>query len=264
MNAFDYHRATDRASARQAWQGDARYLAGGQSLLPAMRLGFAAPERLVDLAGVADLAFVRVDTGVLTIGAMTTHAAVAASPEVARTIPALSELAHGIGDAQVRAAGTLGGSIANADPAACYPAALLGLGANVLTDRRSIAAEDFFKGLFETALQPGELVTAVEFPIPQRAAYAKLRQPASRFAMVGVFVAQGRAGLRVAVTGTRASVYREPALEAALATHFTAAAAAAVVLPADELNSDLHASAAYRAAMIPVMAGRAVAAALAR
>jgi len=210
---------------------------------------------------VADLKGIKVDGASVTIGAMTTHATVAASAEVKKAIPALAALAGGIGDAQVRAMGTIGGSVANADPAACYPAALLGLGATVHTNQRTIAADAFFTGLFETALKPGELITAVQFPVVQKAGYVKYKQPASRFALVGVFVSQGGGGVRVGVTGAKASAYREAALEAALAKSFTPAAAQAVKLAATDMNGDLHGSAEYRAAMVSVMAARAVAAA---
>jgi carbon-monoxide dehydrogenase medium subunit len=264
MYTFDYQRPATRAEAVEALQGDARYLAGGQSLVQAMKLRLSSSERLVDLGGIAELKGIKADAAGVHIGAMTTHAAVAASADVKRALPALAELAGAIGDPMVRNAGTLGGSIANADPAADYPAAVLGLGATVHTDRRDIAADSFFTGLYETALQPGELITSVSFPPAQRAAYVKFRQPASRFALVGVFVSQGTAGVRVAVTGAKNSVFRAKAIEDALARSFTAEAARAVSLPAADINADLHASAAYRAAMISVMASRAVAAALAR
>lgn len=264
MYTFDYQRPADAKTAAAALQDDARYLAGGQSLVQAMRLRLSQSTRLVDLGGIPELKGVRLNGTDVVVGAMTTHAAVAAHPDVRRVLPALAELAGGIGDPMVRNMGTLGGSIANADPAACYPAALVGLGATVQTDRRSIAADQFFTGLFETALQPGELVVSVAFPTPRRAAYEKYRQPASRFALVGVFVAQTAAGIRVAVTGARSHVFRALEIEEALTASFTPEAAKAVRLPATDLNADLHASADYRAAMISVMAGRAVAAALAR
>ena len=264
MYGFEYQRPASAADAAAALQGEARFLAGGQSLVQAMRLRLSSSERLVDLGGVAELKGVRREGDALVIGAMTTHAAVAASAEARQAIPALAELAGGIGDPMVRNMGTLGGSIANADPAACYPAAVLGLGATVKTNRREIAADDFFTGLYETALQPGELITAVRFPVPQRAAYVKYKQPASRFALVGVFVAQTANGVRVAVTGAKGHVFRVPELEAALGGSFTPEAAKGVKLAADGMNSDLHASAEYRAAMVSVMASRAVAAALAR
>ena len=264
MYSFEYQRPADRAAAAAAIQGDARYLAGGQSLVQAMRMRLSSSERLVDLGGVADLKGIKVDGGNVVIGAMTTHATVARSAEVQKAIPALAELAGGIGDQMVRNMGTLGGAIANADPAACYPAAVLGLGATVQTNKRTIPGDAFFTGLYETALQPGELITAVSFPIPQKAAYIKFKQPASRFALVGVFVSQGAGGVRVAVTGAKSSVFRAKAIEDALKASFTPQAAKAVAVPATDINSDLHGSAAYRAAMISVMASRAVAAALAR
>ena len=265
MYNFDYQRPGDRGAAAAAAKGsDARYLAGGQTLIQAMKLRLSSSERLVDLGGIADLKGIKVDGSSVTIGATTTHATVARSAEVQKAIPALAELAGGIGDQMVRNVGTIGGSIANADPAACYPAAVLGLGATINTDRRSIPADSFFTGMYETALQPGELIVSVSFPIPQKAAYIKYKQPASRFALVGVFVSQGAGGVRVAVTGAKSSVFRATAIEAALKTSFTAAVAKAVKLPADDMNSDLHGSAAYRAAMVSVMAARAVEKALSR
>ncbi|HJV60921.1 MAG TPA: xanthine dehydrogenase family protein subunit M [Albitalea sp.] len=264
MYSFEYQRPTSRADAVAAAHGDARYLAGGQSLIQAMKLRLSSSERLIDLGDIGELKGIQADSGKLTIGAMTTHASVAASPDVRRAIPALAELAEGIGDPMVRNMGTIGGSIANADPAADYPAAVLGLGATVQTDKRNIAADSFFTGLYETALQPGELITAVSFPLPQRAAYVKFRQPASRFALVGVFVSQGAGGVRVAVTGAKSCVFRIKAMEDALAKSFTPDAVKSLAVPSTGINADLHASAAYRAAMITVMAQRAVSAALAR
>ena len=193
------------------------------------------------------------------IGAMTPHAVVAASAEVKNKLPALAALADGIGDPAVRTRGTLGGSLAQNDPAACYPAAVLGLGATVHTERRDMGADDFFKGLYETALQPGELITAVSFPTPQRAAYVKFKQPASRFALVGVFVSQGPQGVRVAVTGAGPCVFRVGSFEAALAKDWSAQAIEGIAMPADDLNTDLHASAAYRAHLVGVLTRRAVA-----
>jgi len=261
MYAFNYLRPADVAAAAAALTGESRYLAGGQSLVQSMKLRLASAENLVDLGGIASLTGIEVDAQGVTIGAMTTHAQVAASAEVRQAIPALAALAGGIGDTQVRNMGTIGGSVANADPAADYPAALLGLGATVHTHKRRIAADGFFKGLYETALESGELITAVQFPRAARAAYVKFKQPASRFALVGVFVSQGAGGVRVAVTGAKAAAYRDAALEAALAQSFTPEAALAVKVSADGMNADLHASAEYRAAMVSVMAARAVAAA---
>ena len=264
MYTFEYQRPTDRAAAASAAQGDVRYLAGGQSLIQAMRLRLSSSERLIDLGGVAELKGIRVDGGNVVIGAMTTHAQVAHSAELRQALPGLAELAEGIGDPMVRNMGTIGGSIANADPAACYPAAVLGLGATIQTDRRTIAGDAFFKGLYETALQPGELITSISFPVAQKAAYIKFKQPASRFALVGVFVGQGAGGVRVGVTGCKGSAFRATPIEEALAKSFTPEAAKAVKMPTTDINSDMHGSAAYRAAMISVMASRAVAAALAR
>jgi carbon-monoxide dehydrogenase medium subunit len=265
MYAFDYQRPTSRDTAKSAASGaDARYLAGGQSLIQAMRLRLSQSGRLVDLGGVADLKAISADGNGVTIGAMATHAAVAANADVRRVLPALAELAGGIGDPMVRNMGTIGGSIANADPAACYPAGVVALDATIHTDRRTIKADDFFTGLYETALQPGELITAVSFPAVQKAAYIKYKQPASRFALIGVCVAQTAGGVRVAVTGAKSHVFRAKPLEDALSKAFTVDAAKAVKMPLDDINSDLHGSAEYRAAMISVMASRAVAAALAR
>jgi carbon-monoxide dehydrogenase medium subunit len=265
MYAFDYQRPTSRDAAKSAATGaDARYLAGGQSLIQAMKLRLSQSERLVDLGAIPDLKGIKAENGGVTIGAMATHASVAANADVKKLLPALAELAGGIGDPMVRNMGTIGGSIANADPAACYPAAVLGLGATIHTDRRTIKGDDFFTGLYETALQPGELITAVSFPAAQKAAYVKYRQPASRFALIGVFVAQTGGGVRVGVTGAKGHAFRATEIENALAKSFTAAAAKAVKMPPTDINADLHGSAEYRAAMISVIAARAVEAALAR
>jgi carbon-monoxide dehydrogenase medium subunit len=244
---------------------EARPLAGGLSLLSAMKLRLNAPSHLIDLQDLPDLRGIRVAQDVVEIGAMVRHAAVAASDRVRSAIPALADLAGGIGDRQVRNRGTLGGSLANNDPAACYPAAVLGLGATVVTDRRAIAADDFFRGLFTTALEPAELILNVRFPVPRSAAYVKFHQPASRFALVGVLVAEMASGaIRVAVTGAGPSVFRSTELEAALAARFTPAKAESVTVPAEKLNADIHAGADYRAQLIPVLAGRAVERMLAR
>ena len=259
MQTFAYETPASVAdAARAAADDDAKLIAGGQSLLAAMKLGLAAPSTLVDLGQVSGLAGITVANGAVRIGAMTTHAAVAASAEVQQAIPALADLAGKIGDRQVRHRGTLGGSLANNDPAACYPAAVLGLGATIHTDRRDIAADDFFQGLYTTALEAGEVITAVSFPIPEKAGWQKFKQPASRFSLVGVFVSKGPKGVRVAVTGAGAGVFRASGLEAKLVAHWSVAALAGATVPADELNSDLHGSAEYRAALIPVLAARAV------
>ncbi|WP_354683231.1 xanthine dehydrogenase family protein subunit M [Cupriavidus necator] len=260
MYAFQFERAADAqaAVARLKADPDAKFLGGGQSLLAAMKLRLASPSVLVDVARIPGMAEIRIDNDEIVIGAAARHADVETNAEVRKRIPALAKLAGGIGDRQVRAMGTLGGSIANNDPAACYPAAVLGLGARVVTDRRTIAADDFFKGLYETALEPDELITAVHFPIPEQAAYVKFRNPASRFALVGVMVARTGNTVRVAVTGAADSVFRCQPLEQALAGDFSAQAARGVKVDASRLNTDLHASAEYRAHLIPVLAARAV------
>jgi carbon-monoxide dehydrogenase medium subunit len=216
----------------------------------------------VDLGDVAELRGIKADGGSVTIGAMTRHAEVASSADVKKAIPALAALAGMIGDRMVRNMGTLGGSVAHNDPAADYPAAVLGLGATVITNKRKIAADDFFKGMFETALQAGEIITAVSFPVPKRAAYMKFKNPASRYAMVGVFVADTAGGPRVAVTGAGSGVFRVPDMEKALATKFAPESVANIAVKSSGLNSDIHASAEYRAHLVTVMAKRAVAAAL--
>jgi carbon-monoxide dehydrogenase medium subunit len=260
MQAFAFHAPSSVAAAIQAGTGvDAKYIAGGQTLLQSMKLGLAAPEALVSVTGIAGLAGITVANGVVKIGAATTHATVAASAEVQKAIPALAELAGKIGDRAVRNLGTIGGSLANDDPAACYPAAVLGLGATVHTDRRDIPADSFFQGLFTTALADGEMITAVSFPIPAKAGWQKFKQPASRFSLVGVFVSQGPAGTRLAVTGAGSGgVFRASALEAKLAASWSAAALAGATVDAGNLISDLHGSAEYRAALIPVLSARAV------
>ncbi len=264
MYAFDYQRPARVADAVAAAGDDNRFLAGGQSLIQSMRLRLASAATLIDLGAIADLKGIRRDGDRLVIGAMTTHDPVARSALVRAARPALADLAGEIGDPMVRNRGTIGGSIANADPAADYPAAVLALAATIRTDRREIAGDDFFRGLFETALAPGELIVAISFPIVRQAAYQKMRQPASRFALVGVFVANGADGPRVAVTGAAASAFRVTAMETALRNSFKAAALRGVDVPADGLVGDLHASPAYRAAMINVQARRAVDAANAR
>jgi len=262
MYAFEYQRAKSVADAAAALaKSGGRALAGGQSLVGAMKLRLANPGTLVDLSGLSELKGIKKDGDALVIGALTTHAEVAASSVVRQAIPALAALAEGIGDRQVRNRGTLGGSLANNDPAADYPAAALGLGATIHTNRRKIAADDFFRGMYETALGDDEIITAVSFPLPKKAAYVKFPQPASRFALVGVFVAQSASGVRVAVTGAGSHVHRAKAIEDALAKAFSAAAARAVKIPAGHLNNDLHGSAEYRAHLVSVLAARAVAAA---
>lgn len=262
MYSFDYQRPTSLQQAAQmlASAADGKLVAGGMTLIPTMKQRLASPSALIDLAGVGELSGIKVEGSAVVIGATTTHATVAASADVKGKIPALATLADGIGDAQVRNRGTIGGSIANNDPAADYPAAVVGLGATVRTNKREIAGGDFFTGLFETALADDEIVTAVSFPVPERAGYCKFPNPASRYAMVGVFVAKTGGGVRVAVTGAGPCVFRVPEMESALAGKFSADAIRGITVSAGGLNADIHASAEYRAHLVGVMARRAVAA----
>jgi carbon-monoxide dehydrogenase medium subunit len=265
MKPFNFHRPSTVAEAVSLVKGApaGKFLAGGQSLIPILKLEMAEPSDLVSLARLQDLRGIRTEPGKLLVGAATTHADVASSVEVRKAIPGLARLAEHIGDAQVRNRGTIGGSVAHADPAADYPAALLALGATIKTDRRTIAADDFFTGLFETALAEGELILAVHFPVPERAAYAKFASHASKYAIAGVMVAKGPAGTRVAVTGAGPKVFRVPAMEQALAARFAPEALDGIAVPSDDLIGDGEASAEYRAHLVGVMARRAVAAALA-
>src|SRR5271169_2093744 len=266
MYAFEYVRANSvrGAASALAKHEDGKILAGGHTLLPTMKQRLASPSALIDLGGVKDLVGIEQRGRSLIIGAMTTHAAVAASAVVKAAIPALAELAHMIGDPAVRHRGTIGGSIANNDPNADYPAACLALGATITTTKRRIVADEFFKGLFETALEPDEIITKVSFPIPKKAAYQKFRNPASRFALVGVFVAKRPSEVRVAVTGAGGSgVFRVPEFEAALKKRFSPKSLEGLSIPADGLAGDIHGSAEYRAHLVGVLARRAVAAALA-
>ncbi len=263
MHAFNYQHPKSVADAAAALSkgGDAKLLAGGQSLVAAMKLRLSAPSDLIDLGGIKELTGIKVEGASITIGAMTRHAEVARSKDVRAKIPALASLAGGIGDRMVRNMGTLGGSLAHNDPVADYPAAVLGLGATVNTNKRKIAADDFFKGMFETALQTGEIIVSVSFPVPKRAAYIKFKNSASRYAIVGVMAAETGSGVRVAVTGAASSVFRVAEMEKALAAKWSPDAVAGISVPAGKLNSDMHASAEYRAHLITVMARRAVEAA---
>ncbi len=265
MRAFDYHRPAnlkDAIALGEKNKDEGRYLAGGQSLVQAMKLRLSSPSDLIDLNALQDLKTLRAEGATVVIGAMVRHAEVASSSSVQKAIPALASLAGQIGDRQVRHLGTLGGSLANSDPAADYPAAALGLGATIATNKRKIEADKFFTGLYETALAPGELVTSVSFPVPKRAAYMKFKNPASRFALVGVFVADFGGSVRVAVTGAGPCVFRQAEMEKALAAKFAPESVAGIKVKPDGLNSDLHASPEYRAHLITVMAKRAVEAAL--
>jgi carbon-monoxide dehydrogenase medium subunit len=259
MKGFEFHRPPSISEAVTLLQGKeaAKLLAGGQSLLPVMKLDLAQPSDLVSLAAIRTLREIR-NGDPLVIGALATHDEVATSPMVRERIPGLASLAGGIGDAQVRNRGTIGGSVAHGDPSADYPAAVLALAATIETDRRQIPADDYFTGFFTTALAPDEIITAVHFPVPERAAYAKFASPASKYALVGVFVAKTAGGVRVAVTGAGTQVFRVPALESALSANFSPGAVTPGSVSADDLRSDPEASAEYRAHLITVMARRAV------
>lgn len=263
MREFNFHRPSTAADAVALIKASSagKFLSGGQSLLPVLKLEMAEPSDLVSLAKVAELRGIRAEPGKVMIGAMTTHAEVNESSEVQRAIPALAGLAGHIGDAQVRNRGTIGGSLAHADPAADYPAAVLGLNATIKTDRRTIAADDFFTGLFETALEEGELIVAVHFPVPERAAYMKFGSHASKYALTGVMVAKGSSGVRVAVTGAGPKVFRVEAMEKALSANFDPSAIDGITISSEDLLSDADASADYRAHLVTVMAKRAVSAA---
>lgn len=262
MHNFDFVKPATVADAVSALSSEeAQALGGGQTLLPTMKQRLAAPDTLVSLTGIGEMQGVCTnDAGQVCIGGATPHAVVAA--ETASSYPGLSGLAGMIGDPAVRSRGTIGGSLANNDPAACYPAGALGSGATIVTNAREIAADDYFQGMFTTALDEGEIITEVRFPVPEKAAYAKFDQPASRFALTGVFVAKFADGVRVAVTGaSEEGVFRWAEAEAALSADFSADAIAALSVPADGMISDLHGTAEYRANLVKVMTGRAVAAA---
>ncbi|HEU0201668.1 MAG TPA: xanthine dehydrogenase family protein subunit M [Burkholderiaceae bacterium] len=261
MSDMQYHRPASVAEAVKllATHADAKVLAGGQSVLPSMKLGLLSTAGFIDISSIGELQGIKSDGKGVTIGAATTHATVAASADVKKAIPGLAALAGSIGDRQVRNRGTIAGSIANSDPAADYPAAVLGLGATIKTNTREIAADDFFKGLYETALKEGEIITALTFPVPEKSAYVKFKQPASRFAIVGVFVAKTAGGVRVGVTGAGPCAFRAKAFEDALNKKFAPEACDGISIPAAGLNSDIHGSAEYRAHLIAVLTKRAVA-----
>jgi aerobic carbon-monoxide dehydrogenase medium subunit len=263
MYAFEYHRPTSVAEAVSLLQGasDGKLLAGGHTLIPTLKQRLASPSDIVDLGAIAELKGIREEGGRLIIGALTTYSEVVESETARKAIPALAQLASHIGDSQVRNRGTIGGSIANNDPASDYPAAVLGLNATVRTNKREIAADGFFLGMFETALAEDEIIVSVSFPKPAKAGYMKFPNPASRYAIVGVMVAETGGGVRVAVTGAGPCVYRLPDFEQALASNFSPAALDGLSVSADGLNSDIHASAEYRAHLVKVMAKRAIEAA---
>jgi len=261
MYDFTYQKPSSLQEAVKVLEGDseAKALAGGMTYIPVLKQRLAKPTVVVDLAKLG-LSGITVGTNAVTIGAMTRHCDVAENPDIKAKIPALAELAAHIGDEAVRHRGTIGGSIANNDPAADYPAAALALGATMRTNKRAIGADDFFTGMFTTALEQGEIITAVEFPVPEKAAYEKFPNPASRYAIVGVFVAKFPSGVRIAVTGAgQGGVFRHKEMEQALSANFSAAAIANIKTPENDLNGDIHASPEYRAHLIGVMAKRAVA-----
>jgi carbon-monoxide dehydrogenase medium subunit len=262
MYDFAYHKPSSVADAVKllAADPDARAISGGQTLLPALKLRLNKPTAVVDLSGIAELRGVKREGTKIVIGALTKHYEIATSSEIKAAIPALAWMASTIGDTQVRNRGTIGGSVANNDPSADYPAALLALGATIQTDKRTFSADDFFQGMFATALDLGELVTAVHVPIPEKAGYAKMRNPASRYSMAGVFVAKGPAGIRVAANGAGGNgVFRVTQMEAALSANWSPDAVAGIKLDASAMNGDIHGSAEYRAHLVTVMAKRAVA-----
>jgi len=263
MYPFSYHRPASLAEAVQILKGssDGRCMAGGMSLIPTMKHRLASAADLVDLNGLKELSYIRREGDRLAIGALARHVEIADSTEVRKAIPALAALAASVGDPQVRNRGTFCGSLCFADPAADCPAGLVGLDGTVITDRRRIPADQFFKGLYETALEPSEIVTGISFPIPERSGWAKFANLASRFAIVAVMVAKTGGGVRVAVTGAKASVFRVPEMEAALARNFAPAALDGITVATDGMHSDLHGDADYRAHLVGVMAKRAVEAA---
>ena len=262
MYDFEYHKPSSVADAVKLMGADmeAKALAGGQTFIPVLKQRLNKPSAIIDLHGLG-LVGITAAPDKITIGAMTTHGAIMADKDIQARIPGLAKMASWIGDTQVRHRGTMGGSLANNDPSSCYPAAALALGATIVTDQRRIPIDEYFQGMFTTALAPDELITSVEFPIPEKSNYEKFRNPASRYAMVGVFVAKGPAGVRVAITGAaQDGVFRHTAMEQALTANWSADAVKDIKTPADGLNSDIHASAEYRAHLIGVMTRRAVAA----
>ena len=258
MKSFNYHSVTNTKEAVKLASSRSTFLAGGMTLLPAIKLRLAAYSDLINIKKIKGLSGIKISSKSLRIGATTTHAEVAASKEVGKSIPSLAVLAEGIGDPQVRNRGTIGGSIANNDPAADYPSACLALNATIHTSKRKISADKFFKGMFETDLKKGELIEAVEFEVPEKSGYAKFPNPASRYAVVGVYVAKLKKEVRAAITGAGNCVFRSKELESALSSNFSISAIEGINVSSKGLNSDIHASAEYRAHIIKVMAKKAV------
>ncbi len=258
MKTFNYHSAKDVKEASKLASSNSAFLAGGMTTIPSMKLGLASYKDIIDIKRIKKLSGIKVSGKTVTIGATTKHSEVASSKDIKKAIPSLTALAEGIGDPQVRNRGTIGGSIANNDPAADYPAACIALDATIHTNNRSIDAEKFFRGMFETCLKSTEIIESIEFSIPQKSSYQKLPNPASRYAIVGVYVAQHKTGINVGVTGAKSSVYNEKDLVTALTKNFSSSAIDNVKISSSGMNSDIHASAEYRANMVKAFAKKAV------
>ena len=258
MKTFNYHSAKDVKEASKLSSSKSAYLAGGMTTIPSMKLGLASYKDLIDIKGIKNLSGIKVSGKSVKIGATTKHVEVAKSKDIKKSIPSLANLAEGIGDPQVRNRGTIGGSIANNDPAADYPSACIALNAVIHTNNRKIDANKFFKGMFETALKSGEIIEAIEFQIPQKSSYQKWPNPASRYAIVGVYVAKHKAGVNVAVTGAKPCVYNDNNLKGALSKNFSSSVVDNVKISSSGMNSDIHASSEYRADMVKVFAKKAV------
>ncbi len=258
MKTFNYHSAKDSKEASKLSSSNSAFLAGGMTTIPSMKLGLASYKDIIDIKGIKKLSGIKVSGKSVVIGATTKHAEVANSKEIKKTIPSLASLAEGIGDPQVRNRGTIGGSIANNDPSADYPSACIALEATIHTNERKIEASKFFKGMFETALKKGELIEAIEFKVPEKSSYQKHPNPASRYAVVGVYIAKHKSGVRVAVTGAKPCVYNDNDLSKALESDFSASSVAGMKLKSSDMNSDIHASAEYRANLVVIQAKKAV------
>ena len=258
MKIFNYHSAKDSKEASKLSSSNSAFLAGGMTTIPSMKLGLASYKDIIDIKGIKKLSGIKVSGKSVVIGATTKHVEVANSKEVKKTIPSLASLAEGIGDPQVRNRGTIGGSIANNDPSADYPSACIALEATIHTNERKIEASKFFKGMFETALKKGELIEAIEFKVPEKSSYQKHPNPASRYAVVGVYIAKHKSGVKVAVTGAKPCVYNDNDLSKALESDFSASSIAGMKLKSSDMNSDIHASAEYRANLVVIQAKKAV------
>jgi carbon-monoxide dehydrogenase medium subunit len=258
MKTFNYHSAKDSKEASKLSSSNSAFLAGGMTTIPSMKLGLASYKDIIDIKSIKKLSGIKVSGKSVVIGATTKHVEVANSKEIKKTIPSLASLAEGIGDPQVRNRGTIGGSIANNDPSADYPSACIALEATIHTNERKIEASKFFKGMFETALKKGELIEAIEFKVPEKSSYQKHPNPASRYAVVGVYIAKHKSGVKVAVTGAKPCVYNDDDLSKALESDFSASSVAGMKLKSSDMNSDIHASAEYRANLVVIQAKKAV------